>query len=274
LPDVNHSCWTLLAFPKRRNITITTTYAVVSLWKSVLILIPIFTHPHPLTSTGLYALQASSSIVMTALDEKPRAMPVNVLTIPRPAKAYQHPNQCIDVLSTVEDLESTRSLSPATTIGPDGSKYPGDVNPLSPFYNPSPTRLSLDAQKSESRRDVHLIPAYDTDLEAASTPPASAISCDKPVAKPNANNFHCAVWPNQHAMRMKKKAMRRAKGRYMMCGWLAPLSKPTRITIKTLFALVLIGAAVGIAIGISKAVGGGVWRNSHNTNAPIGGTHH
>lgn len=210
---------------------------------------------------------------MTALDEKPRAMPVSVLTLPRPTKAYQHPNKCIDVLSTVDDLESTRSLSPATTVDPDaGGKYAGDVNPLSPFYNPSPTRLSLDAQKSESRRDVHLIPAYDTDLEAGSTPPASAISSDKSIAKPD-TNFHCAVWPNQQAMRMKKKAMRRTNGRYMMCGWLAARSKPTRITIKTIFALVLIGAAVGIAIGISKAVGGGVWRNSQNTNAPIGGTH-
>jgi hypothetical protein len=71
-------------------------------------------------------------------------------------------------------------------------------------------------------------------------------------------------------MKMKKKAMRREKARYMLCGWMAELGKPARIAIKVVMAVGLLAAAVGIAIGISKAVGGGVWRSKEDTNAPLG----
>lgn len=83
-------------------------------------------------------------------------------------------------------------------------------------------------------------------------------------------NFHCTVWPSRRAMQLKKKAMRREKAQYMLCGWMACLSKPARMWVKVLLAMLLVGAAVGVAIGISKAVGGGVWRNSQATNAPLG----
>lgn len=83
-------------------------------------------------------------------------------------------------------------------------------------------------------------------------------------------NFHCTVWPSAHEIKMRKKAMRRENSTCMLFGWMASLGRPARITIKVAMALGLLAAAVGIAIGISKAVGGGVWRSKENTNAPLG----
>ena len=83
-------------------------------------------------------------------------------------------------------------------------------------------------------------------------------------------NLHCAVWPSPRALRLKRKTMRREKARYMLCGWTAGMSGRTRALIKVAMAMLLVGAAVGVAIGISKAVGGGVWRSSEATNAPLG----
>jgi hypothetical protein len=240
---------------------------------------------------------------MGVLDEKAAAASINIITIPHPAKAFKHSSrshhssrrQSTDVLSTIEDDESSRSTSPTTTLSPDGKS---DLNPFSPFYNHSPTRLSLEVQRSESRRreedaaaaaaagrgggspmtPINTTAAFDdTDLEAGSTPPTSACSLDKSpmhsrasAAAADDKNFHCTVWPSRRAMQLKKKAMRREKARYMVCGWMAGLNKPARVWAKVVLAALLVGAAVGVAIGISKAVGGGVWRNSQATNAPLG----
>ena len=238
----------------------------------------------------------ATSTPMSIIDEKKAAAArISIITIPHPAArapspipasgTYKHThNHSIDILSTIHSApedESPPALSPTSstsTLSPDGKT---DLNPFSPFYNPSPTRLSLDASKSESRRMPPPAPitttttptanAYDTDLEAASTPPMSACSLDKSPMKACADeNFHCTVWPSARAMKLKKKAMRREKSRYMLCGWMASLGRPTRITIKVIMALGLLAAAVGIAIGISKAVGGGVWRSKQDTNAPLG----
>lgn len=223
---------------------------------------------------------------MGLVDEKAAAASISVITIPHPARAFKTSQRCspsVVFLSTIDDAESTRSLSPATTLSPDGKT---DLNPFSPFYNHSSTRLSLEAQQSESRRHevfpgaALITPTTtmyeDTDLEAGSTPPTSACSLDKSPMRVRAaaardENFHCTVWPSRHAMQLKKKAMRREKARSMLCGWwMAGLSKPARIWAKVALAVLLVGAAVGIAIGISKAVGGGVWKSNQATDAPLG----
>jgi hypothetical protein len=207
---------------------------------------------------------------MGVLDEKAAGTRISVT-----AGALEH-RPPVDALSTIEDAEPTRSWSPATTLSPDGKT---GLNPFSPFYSPSPTRLSLDAQKSESRRGITPIDtaaaAYNADLEAGSTPPTSASSLGPSPLKGRAEkvenqNLHCAVWPSPRALRLKRKTMRREKARYMLCGWTAGMSGRTRALIKVAMAMLLVGAAVGVAIGISKAVGGGVWRSSEATNALLG----
>ena len=49
------------------------------------------------------------------------------------------------------------------------------------------------------------------------------------------------------------------------------LSKKQRILAHILIALIIVGGAVGIGVGISKAVGGGVWK-SINSQSQIGDT--
>ena len=74
------------------------------------------------------------------------------------------------------------------------------------------------------------------------------------------------VWPCAETMRKKKLALQRAKG----CAPFRRLSKRQKVVVQIIIAFVLIGAITGLGVGISKAVGGGVFRTSHNTNAPIG----
>lgn len=87
-------------------------------------------------------------------------------------------------------------------------------------------------------------------------------------SKTNGNgngNKECTVWPGQHALKMKKKAMRKNKG----CACWGGLSKRARVWIKIGVAVLVVGTAVGVGLGVSKAVGGGVWKGEDNTNAPI-----
>lgn len=75
------------------------------------------------------------------------------------------------------------------------------------------------------------------------------------------------MWPCKKQLREKQLA-RRQKGR--RCDPFGRLSKKQKVVVQTLIVLLLIGAITGLGIGISKAVGGGVFRTNNNSNAPIG----
>jgi hypothetical protein len=53
------------------------------------------------------------------------------------------------------------------------------------------------------------------------------------------------------------------------CDCLSTLTPRQRLAVKLLMALVIVGTMVGIALGITVSVGGGVWR-SNNQQSPIG----
>jgi len=72
-------------------------------------------------------------------------------------------------------------------------------------------------------------------------------------------------------MKRKKKMMRKERGRQALCGWMAGMPKKTQIWIKIGIALLVIGAAIGIGVGVSRAVGGGIWKNKNDSNSPIEG---
>jgi hypothetical protein len=205
---------------------------------------------------------------MSAIDEKSESAPItNVLTINRPANARQASNQSIEVLSTIEDVDSTHSLSP-TQASHNEKSLERETSPFSPFYNPAPTRYSLEAQKSESKQNINVISAaYDTDVEACLTPAQTRSNAR--IFKSNSGNPECTVWPGQKAMKMKKKAMRKERNKHNLCACMAGLDKRTKIWIKVLIALIVVGTAVGVGVGVSKAVGGGVWKSQSNANAPI-----
>ena len=48
------------------------------------------------------------------------------------------------------------------------------------------------------------------------------------------------------------------------------MSKRQKFWVKILIAVIVVGAITGLGIGITKAVGGGVFRTDSNSSAPIG----
>lgn len=210
---------------------------------------------------------------MSAVNEKSEPS-TNVLTITRSTPSHQPSSQGVDILSTIEDNESTNSLTPTPT---QNEKTPErEASALSPFYNPNPTRLSLEAQKSESKQNINVVQSgYDTDVEACLTPQKTMASSSRGgglLKLKSSNDIDGTVWPGQKAMKAKKKTMRKQRNKQGICGCMAGLDRKTRIWIKIVIGLVVVGGAIGVGIGISKAVGGGVWKSKSHSNAPIDGT--
>lgn len=210
---------------------------------------------------------------MSTLEEK--SVPsTNVLTINRPSATRSASNQSIEVLSTIDDVDSTHSVTPSHSLRNEKS-FDREASPFSPFYSPNPTRYSLEKNKSESKQNINVIPvtSYDTDVEAGLTPQRTTNTCGGKMSllqSKSRGDIECTVWPGQNALKQKKKAMRRERGKHLMCcGWMSSLSRKNRIYAKILIALIIVGIAIGVGVGISRSVGGGVWKNKDNANAPI-----
>jgi len=197
------------------------------------------------------------------IDEKSTPVNTNVLTINRPTPSRTQSNQSI--LSTIEDVDSTHSLSPSQTRNEKNS-ISRETSPFSPFYNPTPTRYSLEAQKSSSKQNIA---SYDTDVEACLTPQQTTKSGGLLSQSKTGATQECTVWPGQKQMKKKKRAMKHDRMSRGVCGCMAGLDRKTRIWIKVLIALIIVALGVGVGVGISRAVGGGVWKNSQSTNSAI-----
>ncbi|QSZ29600.1 hypothetical protein DSL72_004116 [Monilinia vaccinii-corymbosi] len=198
------------------------------------------------------------------VDEKSTLVNANVLTLHRPSPSRAQSNH--SVLSTIEDVDSNHSLSPSQTRQEKSGLSSQETSAFSPFYNPNPTRYSLDAQKSSSKQNIAI---YDTDVEASLTPQPTTKSGGALTKAKTGATQECSVWPGQQQMRRKKKAMKHERISAGICGCMAGFDSKTRVWIKILIALVVIALAVGVGVGISRAVGGGVWRSSQSTNTAI-----
>ena len=157
--------------------------------------------------------------------------------------------------STLTKVESTSSSTlhpPSDCDAASRDDYtPSSDHPFSPFYSHPTTRTSLEQKKSESRVRFQL---YEHDLESGSR-------VTQNTQKETAQLYHTndAVWPSgnkQHEAAPKR------------------LSKKQKFWIKFLIAILVIGAITGLGIGITKAVGGGVFRTTSNSSAPIGDNKH
>jgi len=74
------------------------------------------------------------------------------------------------------------------------------------------------------------------------------------------------AWPSLAERKQEKRQMRRNKA---SCQWWGRLSNNQRAWGKALIFLMLAGLIVGLSVGITKAVGGGVF-SGDSTNKPIG----
>lgn len=186
------------------------------------------------------------------LDEEP-AMGIHIMDVQR---KHDHINLSPPTfnMDNSSGTSFTTSLSPSCDppMTPTEEYNSRSSHPFSAFYLHPTTRTSFEQHKSESK--VH-IRTQEQDLEAASsTFPSSEVTRDS------------EVWPCKQQLKKRALIMKRSRG----CSPLSGLTQTQRIWVKLLIALVVIGAAVGIGIGISKAVGAGVWQNN-NSQKKIGG---
>lgn len=166
---------------------------------------------------------------------------------PKPAPAKR--------LETIHDVDSQYSVSPVTTRS--AAPISDASNPFSPFYDHSeaPTTLSLPVEPPISKASTRV---YESDLEAG------FVDADK---KLSSQSKDCTVWPGQKTL---KDAKKREKRRGECWNPMRGLDKKTRLILKLLIAAVIVGAAVGIGLGISRAVGGGIWNpDSGNTKRSL-----
>jgi hypothetical protein len=63
------------------------------------------------------------------------------------------------------------------------------------------------------------------------------------------------MWPSRQAVIDQRKTYKRSRG----CNLFKNLTGKQRLWIKIIIALIVVAAAVGLGVGISRAVGGGVW---------------
>lgn len=172
------------------------------------------------------------------------------------------PNPSLSHSLTKIETSSNSTLYPSSEYDPASrDDYPpSSDHPFSPFYSHPATRTSLEQKKSESKVRFQL---YEHDLEAGSR--ATQFT-------PNESAQHCRtddkVWPSDK-VRKQQEAMVRSKKH----GSYSPfkrMSKKQKVWVKILIAVVIVGAITGLGVGITKAVGGGVFRTTSNSSAPIG----
>lgn len=126
-------------------------------------------------------------------------------------------------------------------------------NPYSAFYKHPEARRSMDAAsapQSKTHLDVHTL---ERDIEAGT--PLSAATTQQPKVSVDGRVKECTMWPSRQAVMDQRKVYKRQRG----CNLFKNLTSKQRLWAKIIIALLVVAAAVGLGVGISRAVGGGVW---------------
>jgi hypothetical protein len=190
------------------------------------------------------ALNEKSVVVTTsAVGEPTTPINPNVLTITRPSATRQQSGTTIDVLSTIEDCDSARSMSPPQSAHREKSPVERETSPYS-FM-----------QKSESKQNINS--GFDTDIEALAHQKTEA-GCSKTglVLMKSKCQSSSNAWPN----RTEQKRMMKAKKRdNACCSCWAGMSRRNRNIIRACILLLLIGLIIGLCLGVTRAVHGGVF---------------
>jgi len=189
-------------------------------------------------------------------NEKAEADNNNVLTITRPSPARQVSNQSINVMSTIEDIDSTHSMTPPPTA--HNEKFPNATS--SPYYN-------LRTPASESKQNINAVHPFDQDLEAQilTQQKTEASQSKTGLLKKKCTTTVDPAWPGRDQLKMRKKQLKREKA---CCGWWVAMSSRKKTMVKVLVFLVVVALATGLGIGISRALNTGVWTKS-GSNTPI-----
>ncbi|CZS89772.1 uncharacterized protein RAG0_01039 [Rhynchosporium agropyri] len=159
-----------------------------------------------------------------AAEQRPHA---KILTINRPCPSRQPSAQ---LLSTINDVDSTRSLTP-----------PGTAT----------NEKTIETTYTTAINERDLLYA---DLEAQSlTTQKTQVSASKTGLLNTACSRVDSAWPGRNHMKQQKKAAKLERSR---CGCWAGLSKTYKALIISAITLAILGVALGIGFGLSQKVGG------------------
>lgn len=126
-------------------------------------------------------------------------------------------------------------------------------NPYSAFYKHPEARRSMDASSAPQSKTQLDVTSLHRDVEAG--PPLSAATTQQPKSSVDGRVKECTMWPSRQAVIDQRKTYKRARG----CELFKNLTNKQRLWAKIIIALIVVAAAVGLGVGISRAVGGGVW---------------
>ena len=171
--------------------------------------------------------------------------------VPPPARRPDGPHTPPCMLPTIDDVDSAKTLTPVSTQAPTTKD---ESNPFSAFYCHPTTRYSFEVQKSETKP---IIEVTAIDLEACQ---------GRKSSDENQQRKDCEVWPGKHTLRAQKRCSQRPG----VIGRIQRFDRRTKTWCKVAIVLFIIAVGIAVGIGISKAVGGGVWKSSKHPNAKIG----
>jgi hypothetical protein len=175
-------------------------------------------------------------------------------------------------------LENEKTTFGAT-IEPSPSTTPSPL-PLSARDAP-PTPLTASSELEVPRQNpFYAISSGARTSTSLKQPPSYAQHADLEAQRSNAElgltntastsatkTKENSMWPSLKAQKTKAKAERCKESWNPMRRW--GLGRRQKMIVTAVIALLIIGAAVGIGVGVSKAVGGGV-KDQHGDTRPIG----
>jgi len=151
------------------------------------------------------------------------------------------------------------------------------VPPHSPFYQHPPASFERVHSRQSSKTNVG---TYEKDLESGNATPLTAEE-ENPFTKTITvdRNQECKMWPSKQTLMQTKMAEKRRKRDTASCaGCIAPakdfwqkFDKRQQLYLKIGIAVFLVGVAVAIGVGISKAVHGGYY-TAGGDERPVGGS--
>jgi hypothetical protein len=157
-------------------------------------------------------------------------------------------------LPALRSQPSTESAMSSTSADLAKKELPLDEsNPYSAFYKHPEARRSMDANSAPQSKTHLGVQAFERDMEAGL--PLSAATTQQPKLSVDGRVKECTMWPSKQAVMDQRKTYKRSRG----CNLFKNLTSKQRLWAKIIIALIVVAAAVGLGVGISRAVGGGVW---------------
>ncbi|KAL8909152.1 MAG: hypothetical protein Q9171_005157 [Xanthocarpia ochracea] len=162
--------------------------------------------------------------------------------------------------NTFNNNPSTTSL-PAPTPNTEAETYdPTSTDPFSPFYS--------HARASESRSRVHIRSSTAEDVDLEKGHPSGITISNVPSTVSAANN-NILQHPNQPSRCQNKQSLLCRSEAKNAQGWWRNLSKRQKVLVHLLIGLIFIGAVTGLGVGVSKAMGTGIWK-TESASEPLG----